>query len=159
MAGLDFQANFSKSLAAGEGKRCLIALQVPTNQRGRIKRVNVAAKGGAQADKPARIEIASCSDDGTMDSLALKLIGPGSETIQTVGWKHKASGHVNPTQDSTAPLYYSDNILPFGGRVNWTPLDPRGLLLKGGQIFGVFVTADSGASVAADFDVTIDCEE
>jgi hypothetical protein len=39
------------------------------------------------------------------------------------------------------------------------PVDREGLLLKGGQMLGVFVTPDAAASVAATFDVTADCEE
>jgi hypothetical protein len=159
MSGLPFQANASKSLSNSDGQRCLLLLVAPTHQRVRVKRITVSAKGGVQADKPARVVIASTSDDGTLDTLDLKLVGPGGETIQTAGWQHKASGHANPTLDTTAPNYHTDNVLPFGGRITYVPVDREGLLLKGGQMLGVFVTPDAAASVAATFDVTADCEE
>ena len=142
MAGLPFTASASKAVAVADGQRCILAMQAPTNQRVQIPRIDLNANGGAQADKPTRVEIHICSDDGTLDTLTPVMNGAGSETIQTACWQHKVSGHVNPTKVS---LVRTMKMLPFGGQVSWVPIEKDGFELKGGQIIGVFVTADSAA--------------
>ena len=153
MCGMDFFATKVISVSANTTKT-LIQLIAATNVRPKIKRITVMAKGGATSDKPAKIVIMRQTADGTGTSLTLtKEDTDAAETLQTTA-KHTYT--VEPTSGSEIA---SGHINVFGGQFIYIPTQARGLLLNGGDALGVVVTTDSAASGAADFSITIDCEE
>jgi hypothetical protein len=153
MAGQNFFATQSVSVAANTTKT-LLQLLAATNVRFRVRRISVAVKGAAQADKPVKLILMRQSTAGTMTSLTLtKQDTDAAETLQTT------AQHTATAEPTSGDEIWTAHANAFGGQAVYIPTDPSGLVINGGDRLGLVAVTDASASGAADISATIDAEE
>lgn len=138
MADLRVQVSTGE-IAAGSTAKTFIALIAPSNQRVKIKSVEVFGKGTANTDPPAKIELVTfASKSGGTDSasnITSKLDGDLGETVQTTV---NGPYTVEPTY-TTAVVVRTWECHPQIGLV-YQFLDGDEIKIKGGAGFAVRIT-------------------
>lgn len=147
MADLRVQVS-SGEIAAGASAKTFIALTAPSNQRLKIKSVEVFGKGTSNTDPPAKIELVTfASKSGGTDAatnVTSKLDGDFGETVQTtVNGPYTAE----PTY-TTAVVVRTWECHPQVGLV-YQFLDGDEIKIKGGTGLALRITQAGSDTFAA----------
>ena len=121
------------ALTAATGKT-VVQITAPANHRVLVKRWGVFFDGTAPLNEPVQVTLKTQSSAGTMSSLTINKITPGSEIVQTTALQNAT---VEPT--GVAVLDVAE-VHPQSGYEVIFPLGQE-VILEGGQRIGIFVTA------------------
>lgn len=144
MAGLLVDAVVSDVSLTATTARTVLSFTAPANHRVKILGYHVSFRGTSNTDEPVKVELGRITTDGgTSSSLTLlKRHNGDDETIQSTA---RHSYTVEPT--TYGDILISDRVHPQTQNIVYFPVGQE-IPVKGGQIFGVRVTASQAQSVS-----------
>lgn len=147
MAGVRWKASNSVEQSTGVAKRCLLQVKAPANQRLQIDEVEISFKGVNNIAAPILVtfEIQSDKPTGSDVVTPVKTNQSDGETLQTTA----AELFDGSDQPAVVATLYRFEVHPQGAR-SWQAPFGKEIPVKGGQYFGVTVTAEDAVSALVD---------
>jgi hypothetical protein len=133
------------SLVAATAKTVLMA-KAPTNQRLKIKGIEIFGKGISPTDVPMKIELSIITTDGGT-ATTITPQANDNELAETPQGTYKANYSVEPTTYGANLRVWE--VHPQTGLIVYFPMHDEPTL-KGGTIFGVRVTAAAAQTLSAN---------
>jgi hypothetical protein len=129
------------ALSAATAKT-VIQITAPSNQRVVVKEWGVFFDGIDPLAQPVQVELAKQSTAGTMSSLTLAKITPGSETVQTT------ASHTATAEPTESAVLDTVEVHPQSGYEKIFPLGEE-IIVAGGERLGIVCTAPAAVNVRA----------
>jgi hypothetical protein len=122
--------------------KTVIQITAPSNQRVVVKEWGVFFDGIDPLAQPVQVELAKQSTAGTMSSLTLAKITPGSETVQTT------ASHTATAEPTESAVLDTVEVHPQSGYEKIFPLGEE-IIVAGGERLGIVCTAPAAVNVRA----------
>jgi hypothetical protein len=147
MADLNYQVNAGEASITSTAKS-VVVIAAPTNQRLRIKGLEITGKGTSNTDTPVKVEIGKAASvaSGTAGSVTTSALDPDyAETIQsTITGNYTAE----PTY-TTAVVLRTWEVHPQMGLIVYFPFHDE-IKVKGGGVFFVRLTSNQNETMAVN---------
>ena len=147
MADLNIQCTAGEASITSTAKT-VICIQAPTNQRLRVKGIEVMGKGTVNTDTPVKVELvkAASISGGTAGSVTTTALDPDyGETAQAT---YSGNYSAEPTYTSGTTVRTWE-VQPQTGLIVYFPMHDE-IKIKGGGVFAVRLTSVQNETMAVN---------